>query len=95
MRTPAVALVTNALGRVRDARTARRALSSQIAQTVRWDHCMEAIVEQGVDAVLEIGSGQALARMFNERFGGIAARSADEFRSADAVIRWLERTQNP
>lgn len=93
LHAPACALISNALGRVRDADSARRALSQQIAQTVRWDDCMDAVAAQGVSAVLEIGPGQALARMWNERYPGVPARSADEFRSARAVAQWLTRTQ--
>jgi [acyl-carrier-protein] S-malonyltransferase len=88
---PSLALISNAKGRVRDAPTARLALSSQIAQTVRWDDCMDAIAAQRVSAVLEIGPGQALARMWQDRHAEVPARSADEFRSAPAIAAWLER----
>jgi [acyl-carrier-protein] S-malonyltransferase len=91
MQRPSCALFTNALGRVRQVDDARRALSAQLARTVRWDACMDAFAAQGVQAVLEIGPGSSLARMWNERFDGRPARSADEFRSVDAIVRWLER----
>ena len=91
LRAPALPLFSNARGRVRDAAGARAALSRQIAQTVAWDDCMEAIAAQGVHAVLEIGPGQALARMWQSRYADIAARSADEFRSSAAIAAWLTR----
>jgi [acyl-carrier-protein] S-malonyltransferase len=91
LQRPMLPLISNAKGRVRDAATARLALSSQIAQTVRWDDCMDAIAAQRVSAVLEIGPGQALARMWQERHPDVPARSADEFRSAPAIAAWLER----
>jgi [acyl-carrier-protein] S-malonyltransferase len=50
---------------------------------------MDAIAAQRVDAVLEIGPGQALARMWLERCGEIPARSVDDFRSAAAIVKWL------
>lgn len=90
-RRPMQALFSNAMGRVRDADTARTALSRQIAQTVRWDECLDAIAAQRVQAVLEIGPGQALARMWQERHADVPARSADEFRSAPAIAAWLQR----
>lgn len=93
MRPPACPLVSNAMGRIRNADAARRALSRQIAQTVRWDDCMDEVAAQQVCAVLEIGPGQSLARMWNERFPGVPARSADEFRSARAIADWLARMQ--
>lgn len=89
--TPQCALQSNALGRVRDAAQARAALSAQIARTVRWDECLEAIAAQRVAVVLEIGPGQALARMWQQRQPDVPARSADEFRSAGAVLAWLHR----
>ena len=89
LQRPRVPLLSNALGRVRDAAQAREALSTQIAATVRWDECMDAVLAQRVDAVLEVGPGQALARLWQQRFADVPARSADEFRSAAAVAKWL------
>ncbi|MDZ5461125.1 ACP S-malonyltransferase [Azohydromonas lata] len=89
LQRPRVPLLSNALGRVRDAARAGEALSTQIAATVRWDECMDAVQAQRVDAVLEIGPGQALARLWLQRCADVPARSADEFRSAAAVAKWL------
>lgn len=89
LQRPRVPLLSNARGRVRDAAQARDALSAQIAQTVRWDECLEGVMAQRVDAVLEIGPGQALARMWQQRWPEIPARSVDEFRSVGAVAKWL------
>jgi [acyl-carrier-protein] S-malonyltransferase len=89
LQRPRVPLLSNALGRVRDAAQAREALWSQIGRTVRWDECMDAIAAQRVDAVLEIGPGQALARLWLQRCPEVPARSADEFRSAAAVAKWV------
>jgi [acyl-carrier-protein] S-malonyltransferase len=91
LQAPALPLFSNALGRVRDAAGARAALARQIAQTVAWDECLDAIAAQRVQAVLEIGPGQALARMWQDRHADVPARSADEFRSAPAIATWLER----
>lgn len=91
LEAPARPLISNAQGRVRDAAGARTALARQIAQTVAWDDCMDAIAAQRVDAVLEIGPGAALARMWQERHADVPARSADEFRSAAAIVAWLSR----
>jgi [acyl-carrier-protein] S-malonyltransferase len=91
LRPPALPLYSNAMGRVRDASTAGDALARQIAQTVAWDDCMAAIAERGVQAVLEIGPGASLARMWQDRHPEVPARSADEFRSASAIVAWLTR----
>jgi [acyl-carrier-protein] S-malonyltransferase len=74
---------------VRDGEDAKRALAMQIACTVRWDDCMENLRARQVDCVLEIGPGQALARMWNERYPEVPARSCDEFRSVKGVATWL------
>ena len=76
------------------AEQAGHALSLQIAQTVRWDGCMENIRSRQVDCVLEIGPGAALARMWNQRYPDVPARSADEFRTASAVVDWVLRNSS-
>ena len=86
---PRTALFSNAADRVTSADQARSALAAQIATTVRWDECMENIHARGVDCVLEIGAGPALARMWNQRYPDVPARAADEFRSVQAVVGWV------
>lgn len=89
MRRPRYPLHSGAIGRVHTEAQAREALAVQISRTVRWDDCMEALAAQRIDAVLEVGPGRALARMFAERCPDIPARSVDEFRSASAIVKWL------
>jgi [acyl-carrier-protein] S-malonyltransferase len=86
---PRTALFANAVDRVHDAAGGKQALAAQIASTVRWDDCMESIRARQVSCVLEVGPGQALARMWNERYPDVPARSCDEFRSAAGVARWV------
>lgn len=89
--SPRIPLLSNFAGRVRDGAHARLALARQIDHTVRWDECMEGIAARRVHCVLEIGPGQALARMWNQHHAEIPARSADEFRSIRGVVDWVER----
>lgn len=86
---PRVVLFSNAADRIRDASSARVALAAQIATTVRWDECMENVMGRQVRCVLEIGPGQALARMWSQRYPGVPARACDDFRSAAAIAAWL------
>jgi [acyl-carrier-protein] S-malonyltransferase len=86
---PRVLLFSNAQDRIRDAASARTALAVQIATTVRWDECMENVMARQVRCVLELGPGQALARMWNQRYPGVPARACDDFRSAAAIAAWL------
>jgi [acyl-carrier-protein] S-malonyltransferase len=68
---------------------AKDVLARHTATTVRWDECLEVIHARRPGCVLEIGPGQALARMWNDRYPEVAARSCDEFRSAASVVRWV------
>lgn len=91
LHRPACALMSNLLGRVRSTAELRAALAGQLSQTVRWDECMEQIAAHRVQAVLEIGPGQALARLWNDRYPQVPARSVDEFRSIGAIVSWISR----
>jgi len=42
------------------------------------------------DAVLEIGPGNALAKLFGELAPAIPVRASDDFRSVDGIVRWLD-----
>ena len=87
---PRIALFGNATGdRIANPASARLALAAQIATTVRWDECLENVAARQVTCVLEVGPGQALARMWNQRFPTIPARACDDFRSAEAIAAWL------
>ena len=86
---PRTALFSNALGRVQNEAQARTALATQIASTVRWTDCMEDLYARAPHCVLEIGPGQALARLWNQRYPDVPARSCDDFRSAQAVTAWV------
>ncbi len=89
---PDCALVCNLSGAsVREPERLRQALARQIAMPVLWDACMDAVAERRVRCVLEIGAGSALAAGWRERQPDVPARSADEFRSAEAVARWVEQ----
>nr|WP_145552667.1 acyltransferase domain-containing protein [Variovorax boronicumulans] len=88
---PHTPLFSNVADRIASAAQAREALAAQIATTVRWDECMDNLQARGVDRVLELGGGQALARLWNRRHPGVPARAADEFRSRPAIAAWLTR----
>lgn len=73
----------------------REALARQIAQTVRWDACMDAMQEQGVTCVLEVGPGSTLSHLWQARFPHIPARSVDEFRQAQSAANWVRSNLRP
>ena len=77
----------------RSAMTAAQALDAlgdQISHRMDWVACLQAIRERQPDAVLEIGPGRALARMWNAIYPDIPARSVDDFRGPAGVQKWLE-----
>ncbi len=86
---PIVAGIDGAV--VRDRGRAIDALSRQVATTVRWSQCMDSVVERGATVCLELGPGNALARLMRERHPDLAVRSVSDFRSLDAVVEWVAR----
>ena len=92
---PRIVLFSNTGDRIRDAASGRVALAAQIDSTVRWDECMENVAARQVICVLEVGPGQALARMWNKRYPTIPARACDDFRSAAAIAAWLTSSSDP
>lgn len=67
----------------------RAALSRQIGTTVQWGACMDAVAERGPRCVLEVGPGNALARLWAARHPGIPARSVEDFRGPAAIAAWV------
>jgi [acyl-carrier-protein] S-malonyltransferase len=91
LRAPTHALFDSDANRVWTADQARAGLARQIDHTVRWDEVMDQLAARGPSCALEIGGGQALARLWQQRHPSIPARSADEFRTLDGVLAWIER----
>ena len=91
LSSPHTVLVCNRTGAAEaDAGRLKQLLAQQIACTVLWDDCMDAMAERRVRCALEVGAGHALADLWRGRFPDIPARSVDEFRSASAVARWVD-----
>lgn len=67
------------------------ALSRQIAEPVRWAACLDAAIERGASAFLELGPGRALADMANAAYPDIPARGIEDFSSAAGLLDWLGR----
>jgi [acyl-carrier-protein] S-malonyltransferase len=95
LRAPCVPLFSNLGNRITSGAQAAQDLALQIAQTVRWSACMDQIHMRRVGCVLEIGPGAALARMWNQRFPDVPARSVDEFRREASVVDWVQRHSAP
>jgi [acyl-carrier-protein] S-malonyltransferase len=74
----------------RMAHPALDALARQISTPLDWAACLQAVREMQPDRVLEIGPGNALARLFGELAPEIPVRACDDFRSVEGIVRWLE-----
>jgi len=78
-----------------DARAARSsgaaldALARQISSPLDWAACLEAVLEMQPDAVLEIGPGNAMSRLFAELAPAIPVRACDDFRSPEGIVDWV------
>jgi [acyl-carrier-protein] S-malonyltransferase len=95
-RAPRVAWVAGITGAVeRDPVEVRRLLAEQVATTVRWDACMDAVAERRPGAVLEVGPGTTLVRLWRERFPAIPARACDEFASRREIVEWIADAARP
>lgn len=73
----------------RSARQALTALARQLCTPLDWASCQQTILEMQPDAVLEIGPGNALARLFSELAPAVPVRACDDFRSVDGILAWL------
>jgi [acyl-carrier-protein] S-malonyltransferase len=95
-RAPRTAWVAGITGAVeRDPAEVRRLLAEQVATTVRWDACMDAVAERRPAAVLEVGPGTTLARLWRERFPAIPVRACDEFADRREILDWLAEATRP
>jgi len=74
----------------RSGRAALDALARQICSPLDWAACLQTVVEMQPDAVLEIGPGNALTRLFSELAPGIPARACDDFRTVDGIVAWVQ-----
>ncbi len=70
------------------------ALTAQMYRTIDWQACMENAIAYGCRVFLEIGPGNSLARMAQESFPGIEARSVSEFHDIHAVRNWLDAARS-
>ena len=73
----------------RTGRAAFDALARQICTPLDWAACLQTVLEMQPDVVLEIGPGNALARLFAELAPQVPVRACDDFRSRDGILSWV------
>jgi [acyl-carrier-protein] S-malonyltransferase len=75
-----------------DVHTGADKLARQIQQTVDWAACMEACRAAGVTKFVELGPGNALARLMHEFMPDGDVHSLSEFHSLAGWKRWVEKS---
>ncbi len=66
-------------------------LARQICQTVDWAACMSTCRESNVSKVIELGPGNALARLMQDAIPNVDAHSLSEFQSLNGFLRWMKK----
>ncbi|GJE57581.1 hypothetical protein EKPJFOCH_4098 [Methylobacterium thuringiense] len=69
-------------------------LALQISQTLDWAACLVACREYGVDQVLELGPGHALATMARDALPAARVHALEDFRSPDGIVAWVRDAQS-
>jgi [acyl-carrier-protein] S-malonyltransferase len=68
-------------------------LAAQISQTVQWSDCLQACIEAGATAFLELGPGPALSEMVAGAYPNVSSRCLDDFKTIQGVRAWLAQTE--
>lgn len=66
-------------------------LERQISTPLDWEACLSAVLEMQPDVLLEIGPGNALARMWSERGTGVPVRASADFRTVAGIVDWVRQ----
>jgi [acyl-carrier-protein] S-malonyltransferase len=72
-----------------DASRVKDLLVRQVAGTVRWEQCVRAMVENGVDRFVEIGPGKVLAGLIKRIHKGAVVINVSDPTSLDAAVAAL------
>jgi [acyl-carrier-protein] S-malonyltransferase len=73
-----------------DVRAGAHKLARQIQQTVDWAACMQSCRAAGVTKVVELGPGDALARLMHEFMPDGDVHSLSEFHSLTGFEHWVQ-----
>jgi [acyl-carrier-protein] S-malonyltransferase len=93
-QAPKVPLLSNYDGgEVTDGGAAVESLIAQVSRPVRWDLCMEALVQRGVTGVIELSPAGTLAGLAKRGMPGVktvAVKTPDDLSAALALFAELE-----
>ncbi|WP_439450543.1 malonate decarboxylase subunit epsilon [Stenotrophomonas sp. ATs4] len=74
---------------VRDTAAVVHTLSAQLAQTIEWAQVMRQAFERGARVFLQLGPGNALARMVAPAYPCCEVRAVEEFQSLEGAAAWV------
>lgn len=74
---------------VRDPAAVVHTLSAQLAQTIEWAQVMRQAFERGARVLLQLGPGNALARMIAPAYPCCEVRAVEEFQSLEGAAAWV------
>ncbi|MEG0185634.1 MAG: acyltransferase domain-containing protein [Stenotrophomonas sp.] len=77
---------------VRDSVAVVHTLSAQLAQTIEWAQVMRQAFERGARVFLQLGPGNALARMVAPAYPCCEVRAVEDFQSLDGAAAWVRNT---
>jgi [acyl-carrier-protein] S-malonyltransferase len=93
-QTPEVPLLSNFDGQeVTDGAAAVESLIAQVSRPVRWDLCMESLVQRGVTGLIELAPAGTLAGLAKRGMTGVktvAVKTPDDLSAALALFAELE-----
>jgi [acyl-carrier-protein] S-malonyltransferase len=93
-QSPRVPLLSNFDGQeVTEGPTAVKSLIAQVSRPVRWDLCMDTLVERGVTGVIELAPAGTLAGLAKRGMPGVktvAVKTPEDLASALALFAELE-----
>jgi len=93
-QNPSVPLLSNYDGQeVTDGTAAIESLIAQVSRPVRWDKCMETMVQRGVTGVIELAPAGTLAGLAKRGMPGVktvAVKTPDDLSAALALFAELE-----
>lgn len=90
---PSLPVVANVDGLYHaDAAGIRQSLYQQVTQPVLWQKCIERIIQDGVDVVVEVGPGRVLTGLMRKIDRGIAAINVSTLELAADAVACLNST---
>lgn len=80
-------------GRIFKVQDGLKKLAEEIAQRLDWQAVLQALSEQGVTSILDLGPGNALANMIKSYYPAMSAYAVGDFQTIDGIETWLKRQE--